>query len=168
MVRAARHRMPLMLAIIGGEPARFAPFVDLYHRALGEFGHDSLPVGCHCPGHVADTDEQAIEEAWPHHRVLHGRIAAERGWSPMTRSDFEAQVGPRGALYVGSPETVARKIAATSRALGLSRFTLKIGSGPMPDALQRHSIELFGAEVIPRVRELLADGASQPPGTMAP
>lgn len=168
VVRAARHRMPLMLAIIGGEPARFAPFVDLYHRALGEFGHDSLPVGCHCPGHVADTDEQAIEEAWPHHRVLHGRIAAERGWSPMTRSDFEAQVGPRGALYVGSPETVARKIATTSRVLGLSRFTLKIGSGPMPDALQRRSIELFGAEVIPRVRELLADGASQPPGTMAP
>ena len=69
---------------------------------------------------------------------------------------------------IGSPETVARKIAATSRVLGLSRFTLKIGSGPMPDALQRHSIELFGAEVIPRVRELLADGASQPPGTMAP
>ena len=118
------------------------------------------------PGHVADTDEQAIEEPG----LTTGSCTAHRRrtrW-PDDPTDFEAQVGPRGALYVGSPETVARKIAATSRVLGLSRFTLKIGSGPMPDALQRHSIELFGAEVIPRVRELLADGASQPPGTMAP
>ncbi len=158
VVRAARHRLPLMLAIIGGEPRRFAPLVDLYHRAVDEFGHDTLPVGCHSPGHIAPTDEQAIEEAWPPYEAMHRRIGAERGWGPMRRADFDAQTAPHGALCVGSPETVARKIASTIETLGLSRFTLKVGSGPMPDAIQRRCIELFGTEVIPRVRELVGSG----------
>lgn len=155
VIRAARRNLPLMLAIIGGEPRRFAPLVELYHRALDEFGQHALPVGCHIPGHVAETDEQALDEAWPAYQVMHRRIAAERGWPPMSRQVFEAHAGPGGALCVGSPQTVATKIAASVEVLGLSRFTLKVGSGPMPDAAQRRCIELYGREVIPRVRALL-------------
>lgn len=158
VVRAAHHGLPLMLAIIGGQPARFAPFVELYHRALEQFGRPTQPVGCHSPGHVAATDEEAIAEAWPAYEAMQRRIGAERGWGPMSRDDFLAQVGPHGALYVGSPDTVARKIAATMRTLALDRFTLKIGSGPMPDRIQRRCIELYGVEVVPRVRAALAGG----------
>ena len=86
VVRAARHELPLMLAIIGGEPARFAPFVDLYHRALAEFGSPDLPVGVHSPGHIAATDEEAREQLWPHWQVMRNRIGRERGWGPTSRS----------------------------------------------------------------------------------
>lgn len=156
VVRAARYGFPLLLAVIGGAHERFKPLVELYHKALAEYGRTTQPVGCHSPGHVAETDEQAIEEAWPAYEVMHRRIAAERGWGPLTRAGFEAQCGPDGALCVGSPMTVALKIAATINTLGLSRFTLKVGSGPMTDQRQRDCIELYGTEVIPRVRELLS------------
>ena len=156
VVRAARHRMPLMLAIIGGEPARFAPFVDLYHRALEEFGHDRLPVGCHSPGHVADTDEQAIEELWPHYQAMHAKIGRERGWPPITRAQFDATAGPDGALFVGSPATVAAKIVRTAKTLRLSRFDLKYSAGTMPHELALRSIELYGSKVAPAVRDQLA------------
>ncbi|HET8931698.1 MAG TPA: LLM class flavin-dependent oxidoreductase [Acidimicrobiales bacterium] len=159
VVRAARYGIGLMLAIIGGEPRRFAPMVDLYHRALAEFGQTSRPVGAHSPGHVGDSDESARAEMWPHYKAMHDRIGAERGWGPLTREAFEREAGPRGSLYVGSPETVASKIAATSHALGLDRFDLKISSGPLPHELLMGSIERYGSEVIPRVRELLADVA---------
>lgn len=159
VVRAAGHGLPLMLAIIGGEPARFAPFVDLYHRALAEFGHDPLPVGVHSPGHVAETDEQALEELWPHWKPMRDRIGAERGWPPAHRSEFEQAAGPNGALYVGAPETVARKIAATVDTLGVSRFDMKYSAGTLPHETMMRSIELYGTEVAPRVRELLADRA---------
>lgn len=156
VVRAARHGLPLMLAIIGGSPQRFAPWVDLFHRALTQFGKGPLPVGAHSPGHVADSDEQAREEIWPHYAAMFGRIGRERGWPPVTRAQFDREVGPEGALCVGSPETVARKIAQTVRALGLSRFDMKYSNGALPhDALVR-SITLYGAEVVPRVKALLA------------
>ena len=158
VVRAASYGLPLMLAIIGGDPVRFRPFVDLYHRALSEIGRDALPVGVHCPGHVADTDEQAREELWPHYREYVGRIGGERGWPPPSRFDFERSTGPGGALFLGSPETVARKIASTSKALGLSRFDMKYSHGTLGHAQLMRSIELYGTQVIPRVRELLADG----------
>jgi len=158
VVRAARHGLPLMLAIIGGESARFAPLVDLYHRALDKFGVPTLPVGVHSPGHVADTDEQAREQLWPHMKRMRDRIGAERGWGPMGRAEFDQQAGPEGSLYVGSPETVATKIAATVRVLGLRRFDLKYSAGHLPHDLLLRSIELYGTEVIVRVRELLADG----------
>jgi len=156
VVRAARYRLPMMLAIIGGPAERFAPFADLYRRALDQLDAPELPIGVHSPGHIADTDEQAREEAWPHYQVMHNRIGRERGWGPTSRAQFDAQVGPDGALYVGSPETVARKIAGTARLLGLSRFDLKYSSGPLPHDQQLRSIELYGTQVIPRVRELLA------------
>ncbi len=156
VVRAARHGLPLMLAIIGGSPARFRPYVDLYHRALVEFGHDQLPIGVHSPGHVAPTDDQALEELWPHWKPMRDRIGAERGWPPSTRAEFENAAGPDGALHVGSPETVARKIAATVDALGASRFDMKYSAGTLPHETMMRSIELYGTEVAPKVRELVA------------
>jgi probable LLM family oxidoreductase len=156
VVRAASHGLALMLAIIGGESARFAPYVELYHRALAEHGHGPQPVGVHSPGHLAPTDEQALEEYWPHWKPMRDRIGAERGWPPASVGEFRQAAGPDGAMYVGSPETVARKIATTARALGLSRFDLKYSAGTLPhDALMR-SIELYGTQVAPRVHELLA------------
>ena len=156
IVRAARYGLPLMLAIIGGSPARFAPAVDLYHRTLAESGQAAGTVGVHSPGHVAETDELAREQLWPHWRVFRDRIGAERGWPPATRESFEADASPQGALYLGSPETVACKIAATVRTLGLQRFELKYSNGSLPHEHLLRSIELYGTQVIPRARELLA------------
>ncbi len=157
VVRAASYRLPLMLAIIGGPAQRFAPFADLYRRALTELGAEPLPVGVHSPGHVAETDEQAREELYPHFKANRDRIGAERGWGPMSLEEFHSEI-THGALYVGSPETVARKIAATVRTLGLDRFDLKYASGPMPHSQLMRSVELYGTRVIPLVRELLAEG----------
>lgn len=156
VVRAAHHGLRLMLAIIGGQPARFAPLVDLYSQALEHYGRDPLPVGVHSPGHVAATDEQAMEELWPHYELTHTKIGAERGWGPVTRAQFEATAGPDGALFVGSPDTVATKIARTVQELGLSRFDMKYSSGPMPHRQLMSSIELYAGEVVPKVRALLA------------
>ncbi len=157
VVRAAHYGFDLMLAIIGGEPARFAPFVDLYRRALAETKHGTdLPIGCHSPGHVAETDEQAREELWPHFLAMRTKIGAERGWPPPSRTEFDQQAGPRGALFVGSPETVAQKIAATAKVLSLSRFDLKYSNGSLPHDKLMKSIELIGTRVKPRVHELLA------------
>ena len=156
VVRAAGLGFRLMLAIIGGSPARFAPFADLYRDALGRLGREQLPIGVHSPGHVADSDEQALEDLWPHYRALHDRIGRERGWPPVTPQQYLAQAGPDGALYVGAPETVAGKIAQTVRTLGLSRFDMKYSSGPMPHARLMRSIELYGTRVMPLVRDMLA------------
>lgn len=156
VVRAARYGFPLMLAIIGGDPARFAPYADLYRRALQELEQPDLPIGVHSPGFVADTDEEARELLFPHFKANRDRIGAERGWGPMSRQQYDAEVD-HGALFVGSPETVARKIAGTVRALGLARFDLKYSHGPLPHEHLTHAIELYGTVVAPRVRELLAD-----------
>jgi len=159
VVRAARHGFALMLAIIGGPPARFAPFSSLFHDALDGFGRPARPVGVHSPGHVAATDELAIEQIWPHYRAVVTKIGRIRGWPPPTREQFLREVGPDGAWYVGSPETVARKIAANMPALGATRFDLKYGlTGLAHDAVMT-CVELFGTEVVPRVRALLAEPA---------
>ena len=162
VVRAARYGLPLTLAIIGGSPARFRPFVELYRQALEKFGKPMLPVAVHSPGHVAATDEEARNELWPHHETLINRIGGERGWPPITRAQFEREAGPDGALCVGSPETVAAKIVKTARLLGLSRFNLKYSAGTLPHAALMKSIGLIGTEVAPRVREAMADPASLP------
>lgn len=155
VVRAAHYGLPLVLAIIGGDPARFAPYVELYHRALEQNGISPLPIAVHSPGHVAETDEQAREELWEPYREMINRIGKERGWPPTTRTQFEQEIA-FGSLYVGSPETVARKIAATVKALGIARFDMKYSAGPLAHPLLMRSIELYGTQVIPRVRELLA------------
>jgi probable LLM family oxidoreductase len=162
VVRAARYGFPLVLAIIGGPPARFVPYVELYHRALAQLGQPELPVAVHSPGFVADTDQEAADILWPHHAALFGRIGRERGWPPVTRDQFEAEIAD-GALHVGSPETVARKIASTVRTLGVQRFDLKYSAGTLPNEHLRHSIELYGTSVAKRVRELLAEDAAPLP-----
>jgi alkanesulfonate monooxygenase SsuD/methylene tetrahydromethanopterin reductase-like flavin-dependent oxidoreductase (luciferase family) len=146
-----------MLAIIGGAPERFAPYVDLYHRALEQLGKEPQPVGVHSPGHIASTDEQAIEEMWPHYEAMFGRIGRERGWAPVTKEHYLNEVH-HGALFVGSAETVARKIAHTVAALGINRFDLKYSTGPMPHEILMQSIEAYGNTVIPMVRDMLASG----------
>jgi probable LLM family oxidoreductase len=160
VVRAARYGLPLMLAIIGGQPSAFAPLVDLYHRALAESGHKPQPVGAHSPGHVAETDEQAREELWPHYAAMMTRIGRERGWSPLTRAQFEQAAGSEGALFVGSPETVAAKIGKVARELGLSRFDLKYSHGTLPHEKLMASIELYGTRVAPLVHEQLRQPGS--------
>src|SRR4051812_38611631 len=110
VVRTARYGFPLMLAIIGGTPERFASYIDLYRRAAEQFGTTAHPVGMHSPGFIANTDEEAREVYWPHYRVIRDRIGALRGWPPVRREEYEREIA-YGSLYIGSPETVARKIA---------------------------------------------------------
>lgn len=156
VVRTARYGFNLALAIIGGAPERFAPYVDLFHRALAQFEQPTPKIAVHSPGHIAATDAQAREELWPHHSEMTNRIGRERGWGPMTRESFE-QEADNGSIYVGSPQTVAAKIAKTAKALGISRFDLKYSNGTLAHEKLMTSIELYGTEVAPLVRELLAD-----------
>ncbi|HEY3886826.1 MAG TPA: LLM class flavin-dependent oxidoreductase [Vicinamibacterales bacterium] len=156
VIRAARYGLPLTLAIIGGNPARFRPYVDLYLESLARFGHPVQPIAVHQPGHVSATDERAREELWPHYRDMFTRIGAERGWPPVTREHFDQEIGPAGALCVGSPATVANKIARSVRALGLSRFSMKYSAGTLPHAALMSSVELYGSKVIPAVRDMVA------------
>jgi probable LLM family oxidoreductase len=155
VVRAARHGLPLTLAIIGGSPHRFRPYVDLYHQSLEQFGQSPQPVAVHSPGYIANTDDEAKNDLWPHYAAMMTRIGAERGWPPASRAQFERESGPDGAICVGSAETVALKIASTSRQLGLSRFNMKYSNGTLPHDKLLRSIELFGTKVAPRVRELM-------------
>ena len=155
VIRAAHYGLPLILAIIGGDPRRFTPYVALYRRALAELGKGALPIGVHSPGYVADSDAQAREEFFPDYKKMRDRIGGERGWGPMRRQDFDAEV-EHGSLYLGAPQTVARKIAATVKALGLARFDLKYSAGPLAHAKLMRAIELYGTQVIPLVREMLA------------
>ena len=155
VVRAVRYDLPLMLAIIGGDPKRFKPYIDLYHRAYAQLGKAVKPIGVHSPGYVADSDDQAREELLPDYKRMRDRIGAERGWPPMTSDEFVREV-ELGSLYVGSPETVAAKIAATVRALGISRFDMKYSAGTLSHGKLMRCIELYGTRVAPLVREMLA------------
>jgi probable LLM family oxidoreductase len=156
VMRAARYGFSLMLAIIGGSPARFAPFSGLFHEALDRFGQPDRPVGVHSPGHVAVTDEQARAEFWPRYLEVIRHVSKTRGFAVPTKESFLHEVGPHGAMHVGSPETVAQKIAATLTTLGATRFDLKYGMGGLSHETLMTNIELYGTQVIPRVRELLA------------
>jgi len=156
VVRAARYGLPLMLAVIGGPPGRFAPLVELYKRALEAYGHPPLPIGMHSHGYVARTDQDAVDIQWPYWAETFEKAALERGWARPTMARFQAERAG-GSLYIGSPETVATKIAAMMRLLSLSRFDLAYATGRVPHRQRLATIELYGREVIPRVRELLAD-----------
>jgi probable LLM family oxidoreductase len=160
VVRAARYDFPLALAIIGGDPARFLPYVDLYRRAFAQLGKPVQPIAVHSPGYVAASDAQARDEFWQGYKAMHDRIGAERGWPPMARAAFEREV-EHGALHVGAPETVARKIARTARTLGLARFDLKYSAGTLAHDKLMRCIELCGEKVVPMVRELLAREMSE-------
>jgi probable LLM family oxidoreductase len=159
VVRAAHYGLPLVLAIIGGDPRRFGPYIDLYRQALSEFGHTALPIAVHSPGYVAQSDEQAREELWPYFKEIRDRIGASRGWPPMSRAQFDQEASAHGSLYVGSAETVAAKIARTVASLDVDRFDLKYSSGRLPHQKLMRNIELYGTQVVPRVRELVAEEA---------
>ncbi len=157
VIRTARYDLPLMLAIIGGAPARFAPYVDLYRRATAQLGTTAHPVGMHSPGFIAETDEEARRLFYPGYREIRDRIGALRGWPPLRREEFDAEVA-EGSLYVGSPETVARKMASAIRALDVGRFDLIYSSaGTVSASARLRAVELYGTRVVPLVRELLAE-----------
>ncbi|WP_084130091.1 LLM class flavin-dependent oxidoreductase [Demequina sp. NBRC 110055] len=161
VVRTAHYGFRLMLAIIGGAPERFAPYVDLYRRATEQFGTTAHPVGMHSHGFIAATDEEARESYFPGYKAMRDRVGADRGWPPMTRAEFDAEV-EHGSLYVGSPGTVAAKIAAAIRAVDAGRFDLVYtGGGAMPASQRMRAVELYGTTVIPRVKDLLAEGGAR-------
>lgn len=155
VVRAARLNANLALAIIGGDPARFAPFSNLYRRSLEDFGHPQGSISIHSPGFVAESDEAAIEAHWPNHQAMFGRIGRERGWAPITKENYLQEV-KFGSLYVGSPETVAKKIAHAIKSVGANRFDFKYANGPQTHASLLKCIELYATKVIPMVKELLS------------
>ncbi|MBM2622011.1 LLM class flavin-dependent oxidoreductase [Actinoplanes sp. LDG1-06] len=155
VVRTARYGLPLMLAIIGGAPDRFAPYVDLYRRAADQLGTVAHPVGMHSPGFVADTDEEAKELFYPRYKVMRDRIGALRGWPPLRKQEFDHEV-EQGSLYIGSPETVARKMARAIKALGVGRFDMIYSAGSTPASARLRAVELFGSKVLPMTRDLLA------------
>jgi probable LLM family oxidoreductase len=158
VVRAGTLGLPLAVAIIGGQPERFGPLVDLYREAATRAGHDAaaLPVGINSHVYVAETSQQAADEFFPSYAAMMTRIGRERGWSPMTRQQFEVLRGPRGALAVGSPEQVVEKILFQHEIFGHDRFMAQISVGPLPHAKVMKAIELLGTEVAPAVRTELA------------
>lgn len=157
VVRTARYGFKLMLAIIGGAPDRFAPYVELYRRAAEQLGTAAHPVGMHSPGFIADTDEEAVDLFYPGYKELMDSIGRQRGWPPQSRAQFEQEV-QHGSLYVGSPETVAHKIARAIKSLDVGRFDLIYSTGgAVPASARLRTVELFGSKVIPMVRDMLAD-----------
>jgi probable LLM family oxidoreductase len=155
-VRAGMLGLPLMVAIIGGEPARFRPLVDAYREAGARSGipSDRLKVGMHALGYVAATTKEAADDFFPGYAKAFTDVGKERGWPPVTRAGFEAQRGPRGALLVGSPDEVVEKIARHSEALGgISRLTFQMNVASLPHAKLMESIEAIGARVAPALRQ---------------
>ncbi|WP_280500104.1 LLM class flavin-dependent oxidoreductase, partial [Nocardia farcinica] len=152
VIRAGLLGLPLALAIIGGEPARFKPLVELYHRALAEGGHERQPVAVHAHGYVADTEEQAIADFYDSYAVAMSRLGRERGWGAMTRAHFDQLRAPAGSLVLGDPEQVTEKIAGIRDTLGLDRFMLHTSVGTLPPEKVRHTIELLGEKVAPHLR----------------
>jgi probable LLM family oxidoreductase len=150
--RAGALGLPLMIAIIGGEPRRFRPLVDLYREAGKRSGHpaDKLKVGVHALGYVAATKQEAADDFFPGYARAISTVAEERGWRPPTRAAFDAQLGPEGALLIGSAEEVVEKIARHSEALGgISRITFQMNASSLPHAKLMRAIEAIGARVAP-------------------
>ncbi len=171
VVRAATLGLPMALAIIGGEPARFAPFVALYREAARRAGHDParLPVGINSIGYVADTSRRAGDEFFPSYAMMMNRIGRERGWSAMSRAQFDAARSPRGALVVGSPQEVSERILAQHEIFGHRRFLVQMSVGAMSHRDILRAIELLGTEVAPVVRRVTGTApAEQPPDAPGP
>ncbi|RYG37595.1 LLM class flavin-dependent oxidoreductase [bacterium] len=157
VVRAATLGLPMALAIIGGQPARFAPLVELYREVAAEAGHDltTLPVSINSHGYLADTSQAAADEYFPFYADIMTRIGRERGWPPTNRGQFEAGISPHGALLVGSPHAVIDKILYEHELFRHNRFLLQIGLGTMPHDRIMRAIELFGTQVAPAIRSAL-------------
>lgn len=153
IVRAARRGLPVALAIIGGDPARFGVLADLHRRTLSESGHDPVPLAVHAHGYIADTVEQAVEEYYPSYAVAMSQLGRERGWGPMSRTQFDSLRSPAGSLVLGDVETVARKILRFRDVLGIERFMLHVSVGTLPHDQVLRTIELLGTQVAPLVRD---------------
>ncbi|CAN5250757.1 LLM class flavin-dependent oxidoreductase [soil metagenome] len=162
VVRAGTLGLPLALAIIGGEPERFAPLVELYREAARRAGHDpeKLPVGINSHGYVADTSQQAADEAFPPFAEAMTRIGRERGWPPTSRAQFDAGRTLRGALFVGSPDEVVEKVLFQHQFFRHDRFLIQFSVGALPHSGLMRSIELFGTRVAPAVRKALSAATS--------
>ncbi|MFM9278591.1 LLM class flavin-dependent oxidoreductase [Paenibacillus jiagnxiensis] len=158
VIRAGLLGLPLVLAIIGGRPVQFAPLVELYKKAAAHAGHDAslLSVASHSHGFIADDLETAVEKFFPPTQAVMSQLGKERGWGPYTRATYDAARSPEGALYVGDPDTVARKIIDLRKNVGITRFMLHVPLGTMPHEDVMRAIELLGTEVAPRVREEVA------------
>ncbi|OLC23981.1 MAG: luciferase [Thaumarchaeota archaeon 13_1_40CM_4_48_7] len=155
-VRAGELGLPLMVAIIGGETRRFRPLIDLYREAGRRAGHspDQLKVGIHSQGYVAETRQKAVDDFFPGYAHTMTEVGKERGWRPMTRADFDAQMGPQGALIIGDPDDAVAKIVRHSKALGgISRITFQMNAASLPHAKLMRAIELLGTRVGPALRE---------------
>jgi probable LLM family oxidoreductase len=152
VVRAGVLGLPMALAIIGGQPERFAPFAELHRRAAAEAGHEAPALSINSHGFIADTSQAAMDEAFVAHKVVMDKIGRERGWPPMTRAQFDAGAGLHGANFVGSPQQVIEKILFQHEIFGHQRFLVQFSVGTMPHASIMRSIELFGTEVAPVVR----------------
>jgi probable LLM family oxidoreductase len=167
VIRAGVLGLPMALAIIGGEPARFAPLVDLHREAASQAGHDRVPVSINSHTYVADSSQRAADEFFPAYAGVMSRIGRERGWRPVTRPQFDAGRSPRGHLLVGSPQEVAEKIIAQHELFGHERFLAQMSMGTLPHDRAMRSIELFGTEVAPVVRRELSSRDSSGTGSAA-
>jgi alkanesulfonate monooxygenase SsuD/methylene tetrahydromethanopterin reductase-like flavin-dependent oxidoreductase (luciferase family) len=156
VVRAGVLGLPMALAIIGGQPERFAPFAELHRRAAEEAGHPAPALSINSHGFIADTSQAAADEAYVAHKVVMDRIGRERGWPPMTRAQFDAGAALHGASFVGSPQQVIEKILFQHEIFGHERFLVQFSVGTMPHASIMRSIELYGTEVAPAVRREIA------------
>jgi probable LLM family oxidoreductase len=165
VVRAGTLGLPMALAIIGGQPARFAPYAELFRTAAAEAGHGPLPLSINSHGYVADTSRRARDEAFGPFATMMDRIGRERGWAPMTRSAFEASTGLHGANLVGSPQEVVEKILFQHEVFGHDRFLIQFSVGTMPHDRMMRSIELFGTAVAPAVRSALAAAPAAAPSS---
>ncbi len=156
-VRAGTLGLPLAVAIIGGTFDRFAPLVALYRNAASQAGHDpaQLPVSINSPAYIAESSQQAANESYGSFALMMNRIGRERGWGPMTRSQFDQLRSPRGALAIGSPQEVIDKILRQHELFGHQRFLAQVSIGPMPHDKVMRAIELLGTEVAPAVRKAL-------------
>jgi probable LLM family oxidoreductase len=154
VVRAGRLGLPVAVAIIGGDPARFRPLVDLYRRSLAQAGHDpaDFPLAVHGLGHIADDTAEAVATIQPGFTAIMNKIGRERGWPPLTPEQFEWMAGPDGSLVVGDPKTVAAKILRWKELLGIERFMLHTSAGNIPHKITMRSIEMLGTEVSQIVR----------------
>lgn len=155
IIRAANYDVALAIAIIGGLPHKFIPHTDLYRKRMEELGHARKPIAIHSPGHIADTDEQAQEEAYKAYKETYEKLGEERGWNnTVTPMQYQAEI-KGGSLYIGSPETVAKRIAETLHVLDADRFDFKYATGFMKNSKLMKSIELYGTKVVPMVKDIL-------------
>ncbi|MEM7414639.1 MAG: LLM class flavin-dependent oxidoreductase [Gemmatimonadota bacterium] len=156
-IRAGALGLPMALAIIGGMPERFTPFVDLYRRSLAEAGHAPCPVSINSHGFLADDREEAAELVYPSYIETMGRIGRERGWPPPTRAHFDGERGLRGAIVLGDAEAVIEKILFQHDLFGHDRFLIQLTVGPMPHDRVLRAIEILGTEVAPAVKAAVAE-----------